>query len=63
MSWFELQQLSEYLYDKDKMKLEQLRIIKHAILQPHCNKQLELTDVMKFSWDGEEDGDDFQLII
>lgn len=62
MTWNELKKLLKYLNDKEKQHLEELRIIKHAILLPHSTNGLDLTDVMKFSWDDEED-EEFKLII
>lgn len=62
MSFYELERLCKYLSNKNKQHMEEIRLIKHSILLPHSTKGLQLTDVMKFSWD-EPDDNDFQLVI
>ena len=63
MTFFELEKMLKHLNDKEKQHMEELRLVKHAILLPHSIKGLELTDVMRFPWDMDNKEDDFELII
>lgn len=55
MNWKELEAILSALEDKNRSEYEKLRMVIHSIYQVNSTKNLKPTDVLKFSWDSEED--------
>lgn len=55
MTWKELSNVITAIEDKSKTSYEQTRMLMHSIYQVNSTKSLKATDVIKFSWDMEEE--------
>ena len=52
---YELEVILDNLHLKHKQNWEQTRLIAYIIAQSNSTKKINITDVVKFSWDAEKD--------
>lgn len=55
MQLYELEVILDNLHLKHKQNWEQTRLIAYIIAQSNSTKKINITDVVKFSWDAEKD--------
>lgn len=55
MDFYEIEIILENLYLKHKNNWEQARMISYIIAQSNSTKKIEMTDLLRFTWDNQKE--------